>query len=158
MSTPLRDDQQNLTRREEMTVSTAAMADVPWAAAGVAGAVVTGADLIVHLIGGHLALASSLSAGTVALFAVAGGSVVVRHGASRAARWARSNPWRFAVLPGVATAAIVLVLSILIGSGGIFGDVFTAIWHGAISFGITGAAGAIAGGGRKSAARRRPGY
>jgi hypothetical protein len=154
MSTPLR-DQQNLSRREEMTVSSAAIAEVPWGGAAVAGAVVTGADLIVHLIGGHLALASSLSAGTVALFAVAGGSVVVRRGTSRAARWARRNPWRFAVLPGVATAAIVFVLTVLIGSGGIFGGVFTALWHGAISFGITGAAGAIAGGRRNSADRRR---
>lgn len=156
MSTPLR-DQQNLNRREEMTVSTAAMADVPWVAAGTAGAIVTGADLIVHLIGGHLALASSLSAGTVALFAVAGGTVVVRRGASRAARWARNNPWRFAVMPGLATAVIVFVLSIVAG-GGIFGDAFTALWHGAISFGITGAAGTIAGGRRSSRPQRRPGY
>ncbi|HYS31107.1 MAG TPA: hypothetical protein VEM58_02500 [Streptosporangiaceae bacterium] len=145
MSTPLRNDQQGLSRREEMTVSGAAMADVPWGVAGAAGAVVTGADLAVHLLGGHLALTSSLSAGTVALFAVAGGSVVVRNRASRAARWARSNPWRFAVLPGAAAAVIVFVLSVLIGSSGLFGGAFTALWHGAIAFGLTGAAGAIAG-------------
>lgn len=153
MSTPLRDDQK-LNRREEMTVSTAALAEVPWTAAGIAGAVVTGADLIVHLIGGHLALASSLSAGVVALFAVAGASVVVRRGTGRAARWARNNPWRFALLPGAATAAIVFVLSVVFGHG-LFGDVFTALWHGAISFGITGVAGTVAGGGRDSAARRQ---
>ena len=81
MSTPLRNDQ-GLSRREEMTVSTAAMADVPWGVAGAAGVVVTGADLAVHLMGGHLGLGSSLSAGTVALFAVAGGSVVVRNRAT----------------------------------------------------------------------------
>lgn len=143
MTAPLRNDQ-GLSRREEMTVSGAAMADVPWGVAGAAGAVVTGADLLVHLMGGHLALSSSLSAGTVALFAVAGGSVVVRKRASRAARWARSNPWRFAVLPGAATAVIVFVLSVLTSSS-IFGGAFTALWHGAIAFGLTGAAGAIAG-------------
>jgi hypothetical protein len=145
MSTPLRDDQQGLSRREEMTVSSAAMADVPWGVAGAAGAVVTGADLLLHVVGGHVALTSSLSAGTVALFAVAGGSVVVRQRASRAARWARSNPWRFAVMPGTATAVIVFVLSVLVGSSGIFGGAFTALWHGAIAYGLTGAAGAIAG-------------
>jgi hypothetical protein len=144
MSTPLRNDQ-GLSRREEMTVSTAAMADVPWGVAGAAGAVVTGADLVVHLMGGHLGLGSSLSAGTVALFAVAGGSVVVRNRAGRAARWARSHPWRFALLPGVATAAIVFVLSVIFGNG-LLGDAFTAAWHGAIAFGLTGAASAIAGG------------
>jgi hypothetical protein len=144
MSTPLRNDQQGLSRREELTVSTAAMADVPWAVAGAAGVVVTGADLLLHLIGGHLALSSSLSAGTVALFTVAGGSVVVRRRASRAARWARSNPWRFALLPGAATAVIVFVLSV-IGSSGPLGGAFTALWHGAIAFGLTGA---IAGSGK----------
>ena len=147
MSTPLRNDQQGLSRREELTVSTAAMADVPWAVAGAAGVVVTGADLLLHLIGGHLALSSSLSAGTVALFTVAGGSVVVRRRASRAARWARSNPWRFALLPGAATAVIVFVLSV-IGSSGPLGGAFTALWHGAIAFGLTGAVGAIAGSGK----------
>jgi len=157
MSTPLRNDQQGLSRREEMTVSGAAMADVPWGVAGAAGAVVTGADLAVHLLGGHLALSSSLSAGTVALFAVAGGSVVVRNRAGRAARWARSNPWRFAVLPGSATAVIVFVLSVLIGSSGMFGGAFTALWHGAIAFGLTGAAGAIAGS-RNPKKSRGPGY
>jgi len=111
----------------------------------------------VHLLGGHLALSSSLSAGTVALFAVAGGSVVVRNRAGRAARWARSNPWRFAVLPGAATAIIVFVLSVLIGSSGIFGGAFTALWHGAIAFGLTGAAGAIVGS-RNPKKSRGPGY
>ena len=157
MSTPLRNDEQGLSRREELTVSTAAMADVPWAVAGAAGVVVTGADLLLHLMGGHVGLTSSLSAGTVALFTVAGGSVVVRRRASRAARWARAHPWRFALLPGAATAVIVFVLSVLIGSSGPIGGVFTALWHGAIAFGLTGGVGAITGSGR-SAKTRSSGY
>src|SRR5258706_2059127 len=143
MSTPLRNDEQGLSRREELTVSTAAMADVPWAVAGAAGVVVTGADLLLHLMGGHVGLTSSLSAGTVALFTVAGGSVVVRRRASRAARWARTHPWRFARLPGAATAVIVFRLSVLASSGGL-GGAFTALWHGAIAFGLTGGGGALA--------------
>src|SRR5215475_13237731 len=154
MSTPLRNDQQSLSRREELTVSSAAMADVPWAVAGAAGAVVTGADILLHILGGHLGLISSLSAGTVAAFTVAGGSVVIRRNASRAARWARSHPWRFAVIPGAATAAIVFVLAVLVGSSGVFGGIFTALWHGAITFGLTGGAGAIAGSSQRSAKRR----
>src|SRR5260221_1911028 len=146
MSTPLRNDEQGLSRREELTVSTAAMADVPWAVAGAAGVVVTGADLLLHLMGGHVGLTSSLSAGTVALFTVAGGSVVVRRRASRAARWARTHPWRFAVLPGAATAVIVFVLSVIASSGPL-GGAFTALWHGAIAFGLTGGVGATPGSG-----------
>src|SRR5262249_51144163 len=143
-------------KREELTVSSAAMADVPWAVAGAAGVAVTGVDLVFHLLGGHLALTSSLSAGTVALFTVAGGSVVVRRRASRAARWARSHPWRFALVPGAATAVVVFVLAVL-GSSSVFGGVLTALWHGAIAFGLTGGVGVIAGSGRKGK-NRSPGY
>jgi hypothetical protein len=152
MSTPLRNDQRDLSKREELAVSGAAMADVPWAVAGAAGVAVTGADLALHLLGGHLALTTSLSAGTVALFTVAGGSVVIRRRASRAARWARSHPWRFAVMPGAATAVVVFVLAVL-GSSGVLGGAFTALWHGAIAFGLTGGVGAIAGSGRSTKQR-----
>ncbi len=144
MSVPLRNDEPNLTRRDQMTVSTAALSDVPWGAAAVAGGVVTGADLVLHATALNLGLGgigSSLAAGTVALFAVAGGGVLVRGRASRAVRWARRNPWQFAVLPGVATAAIVFVLAVIFGSGGVIGDTFTALWHGAIAYGATGATG-----------------
>jgi|SRR5215469_11920733 len=147
MSVPLRNDEPNLTRRDQVTVSTAAMSEVPWGMAVGAGVVVTGADLLLHLTTLHLGLGglgSSLSAGTVALFAVAGGGVLVRGRASRAVRWARRNPWQFAVLPGVATAAVVFVLSVVFGAG-LLGDAFTALWHGAIAFGVTGAVGTLTG-------------
>jgi len=150
MSVPLRNDGPGLTRRDEMTVSAGAMSEVPWGAATTAGVVVTGADLLLHVLGGHLGLGSSLSAGVVALFAVGGAGVLLRDRSSRAVRWARSNPWRFAVLPGVATAAIVFVLSVVLGSGGLFGDAFTALWHGAVAFGITGGVGSMAGRRRRS--------
>ncbi len=144
MSVPLRDNEPNLTRRDQMTVSTGAMSEVPWGPAVAAGVVVTGADLLLHLTTGHIAPGSAMSAGAVALFAVAGGGVVLRGKGSRAVRWARRNPWQFAVLPGVATAAIVFVLSVIFGNG-LFGDVFTALWHGAIAYGVTGAAGVFSG-------------
>jgi hypothetical protein len=144
MSVPLRDNDSNLSRQDQMTVSTAAMSEVPWGAAVAAGAVVTGADLVLHVMTGHLGLGSSLSAGTVALFAVAGGGALLRGRASRAVRWARRHPWQFAVIPGVATAVVVFVLSVIFGNG-LFGDAFTAVWHGAIAYGLTGAAGVFTG-------------
>jgi hypothetical protein len=150
MSAPPRKDEPGLTRRDELAVSGAALSDVPWTAAGAAGVVVAGADLVLHLTGGHLGLSSSLSAGTVALTSVAGAGVVLRDRSSRAVRWARRNPWAFAVLPGVATAIIVFVLSVLVGSSGVIGGSFTALWHGAIAYGVTGAAAAIGGSRRKS--------
>ena len=153
MSVPLRNDEPNLSRRDQMTVSTAAMSEVPWGASVAAGAVVTGADLLLHLTTLHLGLGgvgSSLAAGTVAMFSVAGGGVLLRGRASRAIRWARRNPWQFAVLPGVATAVVVFVLSVIFGSGGVLGDTFTALWHGAITYGLTGAAGIFTGRREKS--------
>jgi hypothetical protein len=145
MSAPPRNDQTNLTRHDELAISSAALADVPWAVAGAAGVVVTGADLLLHITTGHLGLGSSLSAGTVAAFAVAGGGVVLRRRASRAGVWARSHPWRFAALPGVAAAIVVFVISVMIGSSGMLGGAFAGLWHGAIAYGLTGAAGAVAG-------------
>ena len=145
MSAPTRNDEPGLSRREEMTVSGAAMSGAPWKTAGAAGVVVAGGDLAFHLIGGHLDVSTALSAGTVALFAVAGGGALVRSQGGRAMRWARSNPWRFAVLPGLAAAVVVFVLSVVIGSSGLVGGVFTSVWHGAIAYGLTGLTGTVAG-------------
>jgi hypothetical protein len=145
MSAPTRNDEPGLTRREEMSVSSAAMSGAPWKMAGAAGVVVTGADLALHLMGGHIDVTRALSAGTVALFAVAGGGALMRGQSGRAMRWARTNPWRFAVLPGLAAAVVVFVLSVVIGSSGLIGGTFTAVWHGAVVYGLTGLAGSVAG-------------
>jgi hypothetical protein len=152
MSAPSRNDD-NLTRRDELAISGAAMADVPWGVAGAAGAAVAGADLLLHLATLHLAVGSSLSAGAVAFFAVAGAGAVLRKRSSRAARWALNNPWRFAILPGAAAAIVVFVISV-IGSG-IVGSAFTALWHGAVAYGITGVAGVSARGMRRDSGRSR---
>jgi hypothetical protein len=149
MSAPTRNDEPGLTRRDELSVSGAAMSGAPWKMAGAAGAVVTGADLVFHLVGGHLDVPTALSAGTVALFAVAGGGALLRGQSGRAMRWARANPWRFALLPGLAAAVVVFVLSVVIGSSGMIGGTFTAVWHGAVAYGLTGLAGSVAGSRRR---------
>jgi hypothetical protein len=149
MSAPTRSDEPGLTRRDELSVSSAAMSGAPWKMAGAAGAVVTGADLVFHMVGGHLDVPTALSAGTVALFAVAGGGALLRGQSGRAMRWARANPWRFAMLPGLAAAVVVFVLSVVIGSSGLIGGTFTAVWHGAVAYGLTGVAGSVAGSRRR---------
>lgn len=149
MSAPPRNQEPGLSRREELAASSRAMSVAPWSTAGAAGAVVTGADLVLHLTGGHLGLTSSLSAGAVAFFAVAGGGALLRSQSGRAMRWARANPWRFAALPGAAAAIVVFVLSVIIGSSGLIGGSFTALWHGAIAYGLTGVAGSVAGSRRR---------
>jgi hypothetical protein len=143
MSTPTQSDQ-DLSRREGITVSGAAMSGAPWAAATMTGGVVAVGDLGLHLIGAGLGLAAvggSLSMGAVAFFVVAAAGALWRARPSRAIRWARSNPWRFAVVPALACAAIALVLTVVTG-GGIIDPVLSGLWHGAVVYGLTGVAGA----------------
>src|SRR5579859_1994797 len=73
----------------------------------------------------------------IALAGEASGALL-RERSSRPIRWARANPWRFALAPGVAAAAIVFALSVVLG-GGIVGPVLAGLWHGAVAFGLTGA-------------------
>ena len=136
-----------LSRREEASVSSAAMSKAPWGAAGATGAVVAAGDLGLHLIGGSIglhALSGSVSLGVVAFLVVAAAGAALGSRGGRAVRWARENPWRFAVVPGIAAAAIVFVLSVVLG-GGVFGSIFSAFWHGAATYGLTGLAGTVGG-------------
>jgi len=86
--------------------------------------------------------ARSMIVGAVAFFVVAAAGALWRAKPSRAIRWARSNPWRFAVLPALACAAVALVLSVVTG-GGIIDPVLSGLWHGGITFGLVGAAGVL---------------
>lgn len=136
---------QDLSRREEMSISGEVMSGAPWGSAAVTGGVVAAADLGLHVIGGTLgvaALSGSAALGAAVFLVVAAAGALWRAKSSRAARWARSNPWRFAVLPAVAAAAIALVLTIVTGGGFIHG-IFSGMWHGGAVFGLTGAIGSV---------------
>jgi len=142
MSAPTGSEQE-LSRREEMSISGAAMSGAPWGAAVVTGGVVAVGDLGLHLLGSGLsvgALSGSLALGAVAFFVVAAAGALWRARPSRAIRWARSNPWRFAVLPAVACAVVALVLSVVTG-GGMIDGVLSGLWHGGVVYGLTGVAG-----------------
>jgi hypothetical protein len=146
MSTPTQSDQ-DLSRREEMTISSAAMSGAPWGAAAVTGGVVAVGDLGLHVIGGGFGgmagLSGSLAMGAVAFFVVAAAGALWRARPSRAIRWARSHPWRFALLPAIACAAIAVVLSVATG-GGLIHPILSGLWHGALAYGLTGAVGTAA--------------
>lgn len=147
MSTSTRNYEQarqdeGLTRRDEVAVSGAALSQAPWGLAVAAGAVTTVADMVIHLMAFHFAISSPLALGAVAFFAVAGAGALLRGRHSRALLWAQRNPWRFALLPGIACAAVVFVLSIVAG-GGALGSVFTALWHGGAAWGVTGLVGSV---------------
>ncbi len=145
MSAPTHSEQ-DLSRREEMTISGAAMSGAPWGAAVVTGGVVAVGDFGLHVIGSGLSgfglsgLSGSVAMGVVAFFVVAAAGALWRARPSKAMRWARSNPWRFAILPALACAAIALVLSVVTG-GGVIDGVLSGLWHGGVAYGLTGVAG-----------------
>jgi hypothetical protein len=146
MSIPTQLNEPGLSRREEMSVSGAAMSQAPWTGAAVTGGVVALGDFGWHVIGGHFGrggISDALALGVVAFLVVAASGALLRERSGRAIRWARANPWRFAVAPGVAAAAIVIAVSVVLG-GGIVGPVFAGLWHGAVAFGLTGAVGTYA--------------
>lgn len=144
MSAPLRSEQDGLTKREEMSVSGAAMSGAPLGAAAVVGGAVAVADLALHGFGAlHLAaISGSVSAGVAVFMVVAAVGALMRKRGGRAARWARTNPWRYAVLPGALMVAVALVLTIVTG-GGVVDGILSGLWHGAVVFGVTGAVGAV---------------
>lgn len=142
MSAPTQGDH-DLSRREEMSISGAAMSGAPWGAAAATGGVVAVGDLGLHLLHTSLglsALSGSLAMGAVAFFVVAAAGALWRARPSRAIRWARSNPWRFAVMPAIACAVVALVLTVVTG-GGIVDGVLSGLWHGGAVYGLTGLAG-----------------
>ncbi len=146
MSAPTQMNEPGVSRREEMSVSGEALSQAPWTGAAVTGGIVALGDFGWHVIGGSFGLGGlndALSLGVVAFFVVAAAGALWREQSSRAIRWARANPWRFALLPAAACAAIVFVLSVVLG-GGIVGGVFAGLWHGAVAFGLTGAVGTVA--------------
>jgi hypothetical protein len=130
----------DLSRREEMSISGAALSGAPWGAAILTGGVVAAGELGLHVIRGGLGLSAvsgSLAMGAVAFFVVAAAGALWRARSSRAIRWARSNPWRFAILPALAAAAVALVLTVVTG-GGVLHGVVSGLWHGGLAFGLTG--------------------
>ncbi|MGO8955833.1 MAG: hypothetical protein ACLQFR_00450 [Streptosporangiaceae bacterium] len=133
-----------MSTREEIAVTGQALSEAPWKLAGAAGVAAAGADFLIHLPFHlfHPEIFTPLSMGAVAFFAVAGAGTLVRTRHSRALRWARRRPWRFAVLPGAACAIVVFALTVLHGSW-VGGAVYTALWHGALAYGATGVVGSM---------------
>lgn len=135
-------DERRMSRREEMAVSGSVLSEAPWALAGSAGAIATVGDMLMHALVWQFAVSGPLALGAVVFFAVAGAGALLRARSSRALRWAQRHPWRFAVLPGAACATVVFVLSMFV-NGGLFGSVFTGLWHGLAAGALTGLVGSV---------------
>jgi hypothetical protein len=139
-----------LSRREEIAVSGAALSGAPWGAAAATGGVAAVADLGLHLVTGNIGLSmlsSPFAFGAMIFFAVAAGGALLRKRPGRALAWARRNPWKFALAPALACAAVILPVAMVVGGSGLVGALFSAFWHGLGVFGVTGLIGLL---GRRS--------
>jgi hypothetical protein len=136
-----------LSRREELAVSGAVLSGAPWGAAAVTGGVAAVADLGLHLITSGIGLSmlsGPFALGAMVFFAVAAGGALLRsRRGSRALRWARGNPWKFALAPALACAAVIIPVALVLGGAGLAGTLFSAFWHGLAVFGVTGLAGVM---------------
>jgi hypothetical protein len=147
MTAPVHNDSGRMSRRDEAAASAGVLGGGPVAGSLATGAVFTLGDLGLQVIHGHIGLAAiggSLSLGVSVFLVVLAAAAVMRSRADRVTRWAAANPWRFAALPGVSAAVLVFLLTTLIG-GGFLGGVWAGGWHGAVVYGLTGAAASVAG-------------
>ncbi|WP_240197675.1 hypothetical protein [Nonomuraea lactucae] len=133
-----------ITRRDEVSLSGAALRGAPWKAAAVGGGVVAAASWGMGvLLPGPADLVWALGLG-ISLFALiaAVGAVAKPHEGDRVTRqarlWALRHPWKFALLPAGITAVLDYPVQLVLDGEGVFGSAFQSIWHGALVYLIAG--------------------
>ncbi|MBE1563819.1 hypothetical protein [Nonomuraea africana] len=133
-----------LSRREELSLSGAALRGAPWKAAAVGGGVVTAASLgMGWILPGSADLPWALGLG-ISLFALiaAIGAVAKPEEGDRVTRQARSwslrHPWKFALLPAGITAVLSYPVQLVIDGEGIVGAAWDSVWRGALVYLIAG--------------------
>lgn len=133
-----------ITRRDEVSLSGAALRGAPWKAAAVGGGVVTVASLgMGWILPGEADLVWALGLG-ISLFALiaAVGAVAKPNDGDRVTRqarlWALRHPWKFALLPAGITAVLDYPVQLVLDQEGVFGSAFHSLWHGALVYLIAG--------------------
>lgn len=132
-----------LTRRDEMALSGAALRGAPWKAAIAAGLLLGAGDILLDLISGDVDLSGSTGFG-IALFTLiaAIGSVARPHRGDRVTRearaWARRHPWRFALYPAAGAAILFYPVQLILDGEGVFGAARDALLGGAVIYLICG--------------------
>jgi hypothetical protein len=128
-----------ITRRDEVSLSGAALRGAPWKAAVIGGGAVSAASFGMGLItgGGDLVWALGLGISLFALIAAIGSIAKPEEGdrVTRQARlWALRHPWRFALVPAGITAVLDYPVQLVLDGEGVIGSAFQAGWHGALVY------------------------
>jgi hypothetical protein len=141
-------------RRSDSTwIAVSAASQGPWAAALAGGAVAGGADLALHLLGGHLTVAGPLSFGLAVFFLIGAGGALLRRGYDRTRAWAQQHPWSFALVPAAGTAATVFASFLLLSGDGLFGSLWEGLSDGLGVLFLIGIIGYVARGVRPASRR-----
>jgi hypothetical protein len=138
------EDMNELTRREELSLSGAALRGAPWKAAAVTGAAVAAANYVMGVIlpgPADLTRALVVGIGLFTLMAAIGavsrpdkGDRVTR----QARAWSLRHPWRFALYPAAGAAVLMYPVQLIFDREGVFGAAWDALWGGAMVYVIAG--------------------
>lgn len=133
-----------ISRREELSLSGAALRGAPWKTATIAGGAVAAASYGMGVIlpgSADLPWALGLGISLFALIAAIGavakpdvGDRVTR----QARQWSLRHPWRFALMPAGITAVLTYPVQLVLDNEGIFGAAWDSAWRGALVYLITG--------------------
>jgi hypothetical protein len=137
---------------EKRHLAVASVSLGPWRPAAVVGALGGGVSLAQHLVSGHFGLGilnSALIIAALLFFCVGGAGSALGYSSRgsgrdhRIRRWARSHPWRVAVVPAGMMFVTVLVVRQALTSQGFFGTIWSGLWLGAVVAAIVGVAGSV---------------
>ncbi|WP_433368547.1 hypothetical protein [Streptosporangium sp. CA-115845] len=133
-----------LTRRDEMSLAGAALRGAPWKAAAVTGGAVAatsfGLGVLTLTHGGDLTWAMTVGIGLFSLIAAIGSIGKPNSGdrVTRQARlWALRHPWRFALYPSLGAAMLMYPVQLIVDGEGVFSAALDALQGGVVVYLIT---------------------
>ena len=138
------EDMNEISRRDEVSLSGAALRGAPWKAAAIGGGATAAASFGLGVLlpgSADLVWALGLGISVFALVAAIGAVSKPNEGdrVTRQARlWALKHPWKFALLPAAIAAVLDYPVQLVLDGEGVFGSAFQSIWHGALVYLIAG--------------------
>ncbi|MGC5016497.1 hypothetical protein ACLQ2R_37515 [Streptosporangium sp. DT93] len=131
-----------LTRRDEMSLAGAALRGAPWKTAALAGGALTVTSFGLGALTGAADLTWAMAVGIGLFSLIAAVGAIGRPGigdrVTRQARlWALRHPWRFSLYPALGTATLLYPVQLILDGEGVFGAALDALQGGVVVYLIT---------------------